>query len=228
MFKLVAKRLFFGVFFFIALSNVLYAEKIVPWNEASNYYGQYVTVDGVIVATYNSGKACFLNFHEDYKNHFTAVIFASDYYNFPSNPEDYYDNKHVQVTGRVKEYQGKPEIILKSPNQIKIVQQKQQKEKPKIISWEDADKYYGKTMIVEGTIVAANSTGKVCFLNFHKNWKRYFTAVIFASDFHKFPESPKNYYNGKKVRITGLIKKYQGKPEIIIKNPSQIEIIEEK
>jgi DNA/RNA endonuclease YhcR with UshA esterase domain len=83
-------------------------------------------------------------------------------------------------------------------------------------------------VIVEGIIVAANSTGKVCFLNFHKNWKRYFTAVIFASDFHKFPEPPKNYYNGKKVRITGLIKKYQGKPEIIIKNPSQIEILEEK
>lgn len=95
-----------------------------------------------------------------------------------------------------------------------------------IISWRDAAQYYGQTKTVEGKIVVSNNTGKVCFLNFHSNWKKYFTAVIFSSDFDKFPFYPEDYYLNRKVRVTGLIKKYKGKPEIIVKSPSQIEIIE--
>lgn len=100
------------------------------------------------------------------------------------------------------------------------------KVKEEVISYVDAGKYYGKIKTVVGTIVATNNTGKVCFLNFHKDWKRYFTAVIFASDFDKFPPHPEDYYLNRKVKITGLIKEYNGKPEIILKSPSQIQIIE--
>jgi len=96
-----------------------------------------------------------------------------------------------------------------------------------IISWRDAYKYYGQEKIIEGTIVASNNTGKVCFLNFHKNWKKYFTAVIFSSDFDKFPPHPEDRYLNCRVRVKGLIKEYKGKPEIILKSPSQIEIIEQ-
>ncbi|MBA7552384.1 hypothetical protein ES705_44945 [subsurface metagenome] len=95
-----------------------------------------------------------------------------------------------------------------------------------IISWRDAAKYYGQTKIVEGKIVVSNNTGKVCFLNFHKNWRKYFTALIFASDFNRFPSNPEDYYLNRKVRVKGLIKEYKGKPEIILKSPSQIEIID--
>lgn len=94
-----------------------------------------------------------------------------------------------------------------------------------VISWLDAAKYYGQIRTVEGKIVASNSTGKVCFLNFHKDWRRYFTAVIFASDFNKFPAHPEEYYLNRTVRVKGLIKEYRGKPEIILKSPSQIEIV---
>jgi len=94
-----------------------------------------------------------------------------------------------------------------------------------VISWREAAKYYGQTRTVEGRIVASNNTGKVCFLNFHKDWRRYFTAVIFASDFNKFPAHPEEYYLNRTVRVKGLIKEYRGKPEIILKSPSQIEIV---
>jgi micrococcal nuclease len=95
-----------------------------------------------------------------------------------------------------------------------------------IISWREAEKYFGHTKTVEGKIVATNNTGKVCFLNFHTNWRKYFTAVIFSSDFEKFPPHPEDYYIHRTVRVTGLIKEYKGKPEIIVKSPNQIEIIE--
>ncbi|MBU4304504.1 MAG: hypothetical protein KJ893_02595 [Candidatus Omnitrophica bacterium] len=94
-----------------------------------------------------------------------------------------------------------------------------------IISWQDAAKHYGEYSTVEGTIVATHNSGKACFLNFHPDYKRYFTAVIFASAFSLFPANPENYYYGKKFRVSGNIKEYKGKPEVILNDPSQIEIL---
>lgn len=93
----------------------------VSWEDAGDYIGSTQTVEGTIVASYNSGKACFLNFHPDYSTYFTAVIFASDFDNFPENPEDFYLGKTIQVTGEIEEYQGAPEIILESSAQISIL-----------------------------------------------------------------------------------------------------------
>jgi micrococcal nuclease len=95
----------------------------------------------------------------------------------------------------------------------------------KPISWRDATKHYGEYATVEGTVAAARNTGKACFLNFHPDYKRHFTAVIFASDFSHFPKNPETFYKGKTVRVTGVIKEYKGKPEIVLEDPSQIEIV---
>lgn len=99
--------------------------------------------------------------------------------------------------------------------------------KTKIISWKDTHEYYGQYVTVEGKIVRTHNSEKVCFLNFHENWKRYFTAVIFAKDFHKFPENPEDYYYLKTVHVTGFVKEHQGKPEIILEELSQIKIIKQ-
>ena len=96
----------------------------------------------------------------------------------------------------------------------------------KVVSWRDAAKYYGQVRTVEGKIVVSNNTGKVCFLNFDRDWKEHFTAVIFSGDYDKFPPNPEDHYLNRTVRVTGLIKEYKGKPEIVVKSPEQIEIIE--
>lgn len=101
----------------------------------------------------------------------------------------------------------------------------QSKNASRVISWQDAAKHYGKYATVEGKIVATHNSGKACFLNFHPNYKKYFTAVIFASAFSLFPANPETFYYGKKVRISGYIKEYKGKPEIILDDPSQIEVL---
>ena len=95
-----------------------------------------------------------------------------------------------------------------------------------VISWQDAAKHYGEYVTVEGTIVATHNSGKACFLNFHPDYKRYLTLVIFASDFSLFPANAENYYSGKKVRVSGYIKAYKGKPEIILNDPAQIELVQ--
>jgi micrococcal nuclease len=94
---------------------------VISWQDAAKHYGEYATVEGTIVATHNSGKACFLNFHPDYNRYFTAVIFASAFSRFPPNPEMHYRGRNVRVSGYIKEYKGKPEIILEDPSQIVIL-----------------------------------------------------------------------------------------------------------
>ncbi|MBU7046439.1 MAG: thermonuclease family protein [Theionarchaea archaeon] len=97
---------------------------VIDWSEAENYYNQYVIVEGTIVSTFNSGNVCFLNFDTDYQ-YFTAVIFASDFLGFPFIPEVFYLGKTVQIIGIIKEYKGSPEIIVKTPDQIRILSQNQ-------------------------------------------------------------------------------------------------------
>jgi len=116
--------------------------------------------------------------------------------------------------------------VFQRPDTTAIITEVAENLTSDIISWRDAAQYYGQTKTVEGKIVASNNTGKVCFLNFHKDWKKYFTAVIFSSDFNKFPTRPEDHYLNRNVRVRGLIKEYKGKPEIILKGPAQIEIIE--
>ncbi len=95
---------------------------VISWREAGRYYGRTMTVEGTVVATYNSGKAIFLNFHPDWRTHFTAVIFVSDARRFPAPPERHYLNRKVRVTGPIQEYRGKPEIIVRKPDQIELVE----------------------------------------------------------------------------------------------------------
>jgi micrococcal nuclease len=103
-------------------SNLRWGDEIpvVNWSDAHNYFNQYVIVEGTIVDTYNSGIVCFLNFHTNYQ-YFTAVIFASDFPGFPFIPEDFYLGRRVQIIGIIKEYKGSSEIIVKTPQQIRIL-----------------------------------------------------------------------------------------------------------
>ena len=101
-----------------------------------------------------------------------------------------------------------------------------ERREPAVISWQDAPEHYGEFCIVEGTIVLTYNSGKACFLNFHPDWRSHFTAVIFAKSFEKFPKNPQDCYRGKKVRVTGYIKEYKGKPEIILHSPEQIRLLE--
>ena len=96
---------------------------VVSACEAGQYLGRELIIEGKVVDAYHDSKnnTVFLNFDKAYPNQcFTGVIFSLDLYKFVKNPEDYYSNKTVRIMGEVKEYQGKPEIILETPNQIEV------------------------------------------------------------------------------------------------------------
>jgi len=51
-------------------------------------------------------------------------------------------------------------------------------------------------------------------------------VVIFPDAWPKFPGPPEELFLDKKVRVKGLVKEYQGAPEIIVEEPEQIEVVE--
>ena len=85
------------------------------------HVGEKVTVCAKVYGTKAMEKVTFLNLGAAYPDSkLTIVIFAKDVSNFKEVPDQMYQDKNVCVTGVIKEYQGKPEIIASSPDEIKI------------------------------------------------------------------------------------------------------------
>jgi micrococcal nuclease len=94
-----------------------------------------------------------------------------------------------------------------------------------IIPWQEARRHLGEEVVVEGTIVRAHRAENVVYLNFHANWKRYLTLVIFVKDLHLFPGNPETAYIGKKVRVRGEVKIYKDRPEMVVRSPEDITVV---
>jgi endonuclease YncB( thermonuclease family) len=90
--------------------------------------------------------------------------------------------------------------------------------------------HQGEIKIVEGIVAvghyAENLEGQPTFLDFHDPAEGYFKAIIWGDNRDKFPPSPETHYLDKKVRVKGLIETYRGIPEIVLREPSQIWIVE--
>ncbi len=206
---------------------------VLSFDQVAGYVGQTVTVEGDVVDTYDTGKVTFLNFDED--RTFTVVIFASDYPAFSQPPEDMYWRKKVRVTGQIKPYQDKLEIIAESPDAIEIVgdlllasrngQPAATVPAGGVVDWQDAGQYLGQRLTVEGDVVRVHNSGKAAFLNFAEQYQGKFSVVIFAADFGQWTEPPDQIYLGQRVRVSGKIKEYNGAPEMIVESPEQIEIV---
>jgi len=108
------------------------ATGIINWENAGNYIGQHQVVEGIIVNAYYAAETksqlTFLDFHKPYQNYIKCIIWGRDrekfIEEFPPNPETYFLNKHIQVTGLIQEYpkeSGVPEMVLKDPSQIKLL-----------------------------------------------------------------------------------------------------------
>lgn len=108
--------------YFIELTPEKTGLEVILACDAEDYIGKEIIVEGKVVAAYKSATdTIFLNFEKAYPNQcFTAVIFSSNQSKFVKNPQNYYSGKTVRVKGKIKDYQGKPEIILDDVLQIEL------------------------------------------------------------------------------------------------------------
>jgi cardiolipin synthase A/B len=94
---------------------------IQPAENMSQYLGREVTLEGLVVEVEKRDTGVsFLKFGTGELAP-RAVIFARNYDSFAQPFPDFYNGKHVQITGRVQLYGEYYEVILDSPSQIKVL-----------------------------------------------------------------------------------------------------------
>ena len=83
----------------------------------------------------------------------------------------------------------------------------------------------GSFQIVEGRVVDASRRGGRLLLDF--GTRRGFTATVAPEDVRQFRnfDPPFEELAGRRVRVRGMVQDYDGRPEISLSNPYQIEIL---
>ena len=103
------------------LSATAFCQTKISIEDAAKHYGERVTICSKVYGTKALEKVTFINLGAAYPHSLlTVVIFAKDRTNFKEAPDAMYNDKAMCVTGVVKEYNEKPEIIVTSPDQIAI------------------------------------------------------------------------------------------------------------
>jgi endonuclease/exonuclease/phosphatase family metal-dependent hydrolase len=107
-----------------AVDAILPSEAVqtIPWQAAGDYLDQEVFVIGKVTATGSSKTGhVFLNFDKRDKDSLTLFIHQDSVANFPEPPQNAYRDKMVKAHGFVYDYNGKPNLSVKSPADITIL-----------------------------------------------------------------------------------------------------------
>jgi hypothetical protein len=95
---------------------------------------------------------------------------------------------------------------------------------PPVIAPEEARRHVGEIVTVEGEVVSARSTGDTCVLELGPD-AGGFRVVLLLPVFSDLPEHPERLYQGRRVRATGLVQRFRGVPEMVVRGPGRIEVV---
>jgi DNA/RNA endonuclease YhcR with UshA esterase domain len=113
------------LFSFFALPA--FSQTTINIEDVSKHVGQKVTVCakvyGVKYLDRSKSQPTFINLGAAYPNSpLTVVIFGTDRQNFKPTPEELYDGKELCVTGEVKSFKGRYEIVVAQPTDLVVKQ----------------------------------------------------------------------------------------------------------
>jgi endonuclease YncB( thermonuclease family) len=94
-----------------------------------------------------------------------------------------------------------------------------------MVPWNQARAHVGREVTVEGKIVRTHRGKNILYLNFHPNWKKYLTVVIFGKDLPGFPDNPETFYRNKALRVRGTVTLHKDRPEIVVTSPAAITVV---
>jgi hypothetical protein len=119
------RRLLLFIVAFLAVAFPGFATDISP-NLAANHIGQTVTVCGVVSQVYvNKQNSVFLNFGGAYPHHlFSAVVRKRRSPEMLADGDQWLkdlEGKDVAVTGEIQIYAGKPEIVIRKRENLRIL-----------------------------------------------------------------------------------------------------------
>jgi hypothetical protein len=91
--------------------------------DSSKYEGKLVYTCGKVYSTkvIKSNGMILMNVGGEYPDApLTIAIFSNSLKNFDANPEEYYMGKNICVSGKIKMYKGRPEIIINTKHAIQV------------------------------------------------------------------------------------------------------------
>jgi len=101
--------------------NLSHAQKQIAIADISKYFGHLVTVCDSVYSIKFLPHLTFVNVGGDYPNQkITLVFYKHDLYLLNIEPDKLYQGKRICVKGKVIQYEGKPQIVIKSLKQIQI------------------------------------------------------------------------------------------------------------
>lgn len=112
------------IFSVFMLAGTAQAQSTIKLEDVAKHAGDSITVCGKIVDGYYAARVentpTFLNVGARYPNQLlTIVIWGDVRKKFEVKPEEQFKDKDVCITGRITEFQGKPQIVINSPWQLK-------------------------------------------------------------------------------------------------------------
>lgn len=99
---------------------VSFAQDIRP-AEAAQHVGQIVTVTGTVSQVHYDSRSgnTFINMGGRYPNHsFYGIIFSDHTHAFGGIGS--IEGATISITGKIKDYRGKPQIVLTDPGQLVV------------------------------------------------------------------------------------------------------------
>jgi len=97
-------------------------ENVIPWEEAYRHVGETITIEGPVVSVPDEpkGKRTFIDIGEEWpsKNRISCLIWEDHLAEFGSIEQ--YDGKTVHVSGKIEEYNGVIQIVLRDKKQMEI------------------------------------------------------------------------------------------------------------
>ena len=86
---------------------------------------------------------------------------------------------------------------------------------PRVIDARDAADWIGSAVTVEGDVVDVKSEPMGIVLELAPEGS--FRAILVEALISSLPRSPQKVYGGKRVRVTGIIQKFKGRLEMILR-----------
>jgi phosphatidylserine/phosphatidylglycerophosphate/cardiolipin synthase-like enzyme len=95
-------------------------------SQRERYLRRLVTTEFTVISSAVQGGVIRLQSNKDFLTHLSVIIFKSSEPRFTGlgmQPVSFYRNKKIRVTGEFSQYEGQPQIIVRSPWQIEIIKE---------------------------------------------------------------------------------------------------------
>ncbi|TMA65280.1 MAG: hypothetical protein E6J69_13315 [Deltaproteobacteria bacterium] len=97
---------------------------------------------------------------------------------------------------------------------------------PPVVPWQEAGRHVGEVVTVEGMVAAAHGTGDTCVLEFAPDDPHALRVILLLPMFSSLPPKPERLYAEKRVRASGLVRRFAGRLEMVLRSPTQIEVVD--